>query len=127
MNCGNDMKEKTEKIIGKTMRVFEVVVFAISIVFICFLTCLCCKAQTNVVERQIVSRDTILATDYVHVTEYVNKSGKDAYKATWCGRSINISKAAANDILEGSDAYVVVAHYNNGETIRQKVITLYSE
>lgn len=121
------MKEKTEKIIGKGMRIFEIAVFAISIVFICFLTCLCAKGQTNVVNREIVSRDTILATDYVHVTEYVNKSGKDAYKATWCGRSINISRSTAEDILGGSDAYVVLCRYNNGEVIRNKVITLYSE
>ncbi len=126
VNHYNDMKERTERIIGKTMRVFELIVFAIAIVGLCFLFCIAdAKAQTNVVNREIVSRDTILATDYVHVTEYVNKSGKDAFKATWCGRSINISKSAAEDILGGSDAYVVIAKYNNGEVIRQKVITLY--
>lgn len=109
----------------KAFKLFEVVFLAIAIVFICFLTCLTAKGQSNVANREVVKRDTILATDYVHVTEYVNKSGKDAFKATWCGRSINISKSAAEDILGGSDAYVVIAKYNNGEVIRQKVITLY--
>lgn len=112
---------------GKIFRIFEIVVFAISVIFLCFLTCLCAKGQTNVVNREVVSRDTILATDYVQVQEYVNKKGENAFKATWCGRSINISKSAAEDILEGSDAYVVLCRYNNGEVIRNKVITLYSE
>lgn len=112
---------------GKIFRIFEIVVFAISVVFLCFLTCLCAKGQSNVMKREIVSRDTIEATSFVGVEEYTKKDGTKGYKATWCGRSININKAAANDILEGSDAYVVVARYNNGEVIRQKVITLYSK
>ena len=112
---------------GKIFRIFEIVVFAISVVFLCFLTCLCAKGQSNVVNREVVSRDTILATDYVHVEEYTTRAGNQSYKAKWCGKAINVSKAAAEDILEGSDAYVVLCRYNNGEVIRNKVITLYSE
>lgn len=97
------------------------------ILLVAFMTSMCCMAQKNVSSREVVSRDTIEATSFVGVEEYTKKDGTKGYKATWCGRSINISKAAANDILEGSDAYVVVARYNNGEVIRQKVITLYSK
>lgn len=110
---------------GKIFKIFEIMVFVVSIVFLCFLTCLCAKGQTDVANREVVSRDTILATNYVHVQEYVNKKGENAFKAKWCGKAINISKSVAEDILDGSDAYVVVARYNNGEVIRQKVITLY--
>lgn len=97
----------------------------ISLVVFCMASL--CFAQKNVMLREIVSRDTIEATNYVNVEEYTKKNGEKGYKATWCGRSINISNAAANDILEGSDAYVVLCRYNNGEVIRQKVITLYSK
>lgn len=121
------MKEKTERIIEKGMRVFEIAVFVVSIVFLCLLTCLCAKGQSNVVNREVVSRDTILATDYVHVEEYTTRAGNQSYKAKWCGKAINISRTVAEDILDGSDAYVVLCRYNNGEVIRNKVITLYSE
>lgn len=109
----------------KAFKLFEVVFFAISIIFICFLTCLTAKGQSNVANREVVKRDTILATGYVHVEEYQTRSGNQSYKAKWCGKAINISRAAAEDVLGGSDAYVVLCHYNNGEVIRQKIISLY--
>lgn len=110
---------------------FDILTQVVSIIFfvlmLIFGHILSGYSQTNVMNREVVSRDTINAVGYVHVQEYVNKKGEVAYKARWCGKAINISASAANDILEGSDAYVIVARYNNGEVIRQKVITLYSK
>lgn len=94
---------------------------------VAFMASVCCIAQKNVQTREIVKRDTIEATNYVDVEEYITKSGSKSFRARWCGKAINISKSVAEDILGGSDAYVVVARYNNGEVIRQKVITLYSK
>jgi len=85
---------------------------------------MCCMAQKNVQSREIVKRDTINATGFVSVEEYQTRSGNMSFRAKWCGKAINISHVAAEDILGGSDAYVVLCHYNNGEVICQKVITL---
>jgi len=83
-----------------------------------------CFAQKNVQSREIVKRDTINGTGFVSVEEYQTRNGNMAFRAKWCGKSINISRKTAENVLEGSDPMVVLCYYNNGEVIRQKVITL---
>lgn len=109
-----------KKIIGIVLSFVLIVMLFISGISVAF-------GQKNVEYREIVKRDTILATGYVHVDEYVTKSGNNSFKAKWCGKAINISKKVAEDILNGSDAYVIVCRYSNGEVIRSKVITLYND
>lgn len=74
------------------------------------------QAIKNVPEREIAYRDTLKA-------EYVNIITTDkGYKATWCGKSVNMGKEDAEKASNGASVYVIVNHYTNGEAIRFKLI-----
>lgn len=92
---------------------------------ICIMAAMMGAAQdSNPIEkRSIVSKDTILDIENVHVFEKTNKKGKTEWKATWYGVSTYITAEDAENIYNGALSYIVINHYSNGEIVRSKIIT----
>lgn len=74
----------------------------------------------------VISQDTINVLGELHIQECVNSKGNTYFKATYMGRNVRISKKSAEDILEGSDAFIIFSNYSNGERKITKAISPYN-